>query len=147
MKRENAGNWNSGPEIATSDIPILQSSKWPKILQRLFIEYIKNTGEKKYQRGPTSCPQGNRARPPRHALMPCGAHNWPPASSFCYIGSFSLKNGEKTFGTKRRRLEAELGQEQFCSPAERFCQDTSRSHRQHQRSSHSGRTNLHQHLH
>ena len=97
MKRENTDSWNFGPEIATSEIPILQSFKWPEILRRFFIEYIKNTGEKKYQRGPTSCPQGNRARPPGRALMPCGANSWPPAPSFCYIRSFALKNYREDF--------------------------------------------------
>ena len=63
------------------------------------------------------------------------------------------KNQKKTFGTKRRRLEEEPRQEQFCSPAERFHRGNfplgggNRSHQHYQRSSHRGRTNLHQHLH
>ena len=63
------------------------------------------------------------------------------------------KINEKTFGTKRRRLEAEPGQEQFCSPVEWFHRGYfppgggNRSHRHHQWSSHRGRTNLHQHIH
>ena len=35
------------------------------------------------------------------------------------------KNQKEAFGTKRRRLEAELGQEHFCSPASDYAVDTS----------------------
>ena len=35
------------------------------------------------------------------------------------------KNHKRAFGTKRRGLEAEPGQEQSRAPAERFCQETS----------------------
>ena len=54
---------------------------------------------------------------------------------------------------ERRRIKPELGQDHFCSPAERFRLGYfppgggNRSHRHHQRPSHRGRVNLHQHLH
>ena len=83
------------------------------------------------------------------ALMPCVS--CPP--HLLYKLFCPKKFIKKTFGTKRCRLEAEPGQELFCSPAERFCQgyfppgEENRSRWHHQRSSHHGRTNLHQRLH
>ena len=53
---------------------------------------------------------------------------------------------------KRRRLEAELGQEHFCPPAERFRRGNfppgggNRSHCHHQHPSHLWEVNLHQHI-
>ena len=53
---------------------------------------------------------------------------------------------------KRRRLEAELGQEHFCPPAERFRRwnfppgGGNHRHHNHQQLSHLGEGNLHQHL-
>ena len=42
---------------------------------------------------------------------------------FWYKVSFALKkNHKEAFGTKRRRLEAEPGQDQSRAPAELFCQ-------------------------
>ena len=52
-KRENAGSWNSGPERSKSERPILHNSKSPENLRRIILEYIKNIGRRKYQRGPT----------------------------------------------------------------------------------------------
>src|SRR4051812_31875336 len=65
-----------------------------------------------------------RACPPRRALVGGGAPGQPPMPIFWYIGPFSLEkiNKERTFGMERHRLEEELGQEHFCSPAERFRQ-------------------------
>ena len=60
--------------------------------------------------------------------------------------------GCDTFGTERRRLEAELGQEHFCPPAERFRRGNfppgggNHRHHHHQQLSHLGEGNLHQHL-
>ena len=77
----------------------------------------------------------------------------PPVPIFWYIRSFDLeKNKERTFGTKRRYLEAELGRENFCPPAERFRRGNfppgggNHRHRHHQQLSHLGEGNLHQHL-
>ena len=47
-KRENAGSWNSGPEKAMSELPIIHISKSAKILRRIVLEYIKNTGANNY---------------------------------------------------------------------------------------------------
>ena len=72
---------------------------------------------------------------------------------FCCMKCFDLeKNREKTFGMKRRCVEAKLGQKQSRAPVERFRRGNfppgggNRSHRHHQRSCHHGRNNLHQHL-
>ena len=118
------------------------------------MEYLRNIGANKYQRGPPGGhnPPG-RARQPRHALVGCAHLGPPPVPIFWYIGHFNLeKNQEGTFGTKRRRLEAELGQEHFCPPAERFRRGNFPSrggnhrHHHHQQLSHLGEGNLHQHL-
>ena len=44
----------------------------------------------------------------------------PEALLLVYLRHLPGKNRRRTFGTKRRRLEAELGQEQLCPPAGRF---------------------------
>ena len=93
-----------------------------------------------------------RARPPRHALVGCGLLGPPLVPIFWYIVHFDLKNKEKAFGMEPRRLEAELGQEHFCPPVERFCRENfppgGRNHRHHhhQQLSHLGEGNLHHHL-
>ena len=61
-KRENAGSWNSGPEKAMSELPILHISKWAENLRRIILEYIKNNGENNYQRGGTLWAQDTGAR-------------------------------------------------------------------------------------
>ena len=95
-----------------------------------------------------------RTQPPGRVLVACGAPGHPPRAIFSYMMPFALeKNQKRTFGTKHRHLEAEPGQEHFCSPAERFRRGKfppgggNRSHRYHQQPSHHGRTNLHQHIH
>ena len=150
MKKENADSWNSGPKMSKSEIPILHNFKYPETLRRNVLEYIKNIGRRKIRRGPTRWPQAWRRAP-----WACRPPGHPPVYIFCYMKGFDLekKNHKKTFGTKRRRLGAEPGQKQSRAPAERFCRGNfppgggNRSHRHHQRSSHRGRTNLHQHLH
>ena len=115
----------------------------------------KNIGRKKYQRGPTRRPQVWGARP-----TPQGAPLWlvgPLAGLRCPSSAIwrvlTWQNHKGAFGTKRRRLEAELGQNQSRAPAELFCRGNfppgggNRSHRHHQRSSHREGVNLHQHLH
>ena len=42
-KRKNTGSWNSGPEKAMSELPILHNSNWAEILRRIILENIKNT--------------------------------------------------------------------------------------------------------
>ena len=70
---------------------------------------------------------------------------------FCYMVSFSLeKNHKEAFGMKRRRLEAEPGQNQSRAPKELFCRGNSppgggnHLHRHHQQSSCREGVNLHQ---
>ena len=114
------------------------------------MEYLRNIGANNYQRGPTKWAQLTWARqgaqgrpggfcPPRPTS---GAH------LLVYEVIFPRKNNKRTFGTERHRLEAELGQEHFCSPAERFRRGYfppgggNQSHRHHQRPSHHGRAML-----
>ena len=60
---------------------------------------------KKAPEGATHCPRGWRARP-----LPRGPPGSPLMPIFWYKVSFALeKNQKEAFGTKRRRLEAELG--------------------------------------
>ena len=138
-----------------SEIPILHNSESPKNLRSIIFEYIKNIGRRIYQRGPTRQSQARRARPTPWA-RPCGL--WPTwqvsdAHLLLYEGFLPGKNQKRAFGTKHRRLEAELGQNQSRAPAELFCRGNfppeggNRSHRHHQRSSHREGVNLHQHLH
>ena len=113
---------------------------------------------RKYQRGPTrllTWPGGAALPPWAHGpAWLCGALVACLPMSFGYkITICPRKNHRKSFGTIRRRLKVEPGQEHFCSPAERFRrgyfppQGINQSHRHHQRSSHHGRLHLHQHLH
>ena len=111
-------------------------------------------GANKYQRGPTRWAQptwerrGPQARP--------GAWCPPRPTSGAHLlvyKSFLLgKNEERTFGTKRRRLKAELGQEHFCPLAEQFFRGNfpprggNHRHHHHQQLSHLGEANLHQEL-
>ena len=57
--------------------PILHNSKSPEILWRIILEYIKNIGRRKHQRGATHCPRGWRALP-----LPRGPHGSPPMPIF-----------------------------------------------------------------
>jgi hypothetical protein len=66
-----------------SERPILHNSKSPENLRRIILEYIKNTGRRKYQRGPTWQPQARGALPPGRAPVACGPPSWPPTSIFC----------------------------------------------------------------
>ena len=85
--------------------------------------------------------------------MGCALLGPPPVSIFWYISHFDLeKKKGRTFRTKHRHLEAELGQEHFCPPAERFGRGNippgggTHRHHHHQQLSHLGEGNLHQHL-
>ena len=63
-----------------------------------------------------------RAREPWRALVGCAHPGPPPVPIFWYISHFwPRKNKERTFEMERHRLKAELGQEHFCPPANRFC--------------------------
>ena len=117
------------------------------------MEYMRNVGANKYQRRP---PDGHnplgRARQPMRALVGCALLGPPPVPIFWYISHLDLeKNKGRTFETKRHRLEAKLGQEHFCPPAERICPGNfppgGGNHCPHHRQqlSHLGEGNLHQH--
>ena len=111
--------------------------------------------KQKVPEGATQVPTRHQGAPPPQARPGTSWGPWPASGPhFLVYKSFCpRKNIEKTFGKVRRCLEADLGREHFCSPVERFCQGYfppgggNRRHRHHQRSSHRGRTNLHQHLH
>ena len=134
---------------AMSELPILHISKSPETPQELFLEYIKNIGWKKYQRGATHRPRGwGRAplprEPPGGPLMP----------TIGYMESFvEEKNHKLAHGTKLRRHEVEPWRNQSRAPAELFCRGNfplgggNHHDRHHQWSSHREGVNLHQHLH
>ena len=85
-------------------------------------------------------------------VMLTQAHLRCPSSGIYVVLTYK-KNKEWTFGTERRCLEAELGQEHFCPSAERFCRGNfppgggNHRHHHHQQLSHIGEGCLHQHLH
>ena len=72
-------------------------------------------------------PTRHQGAPPPQARPGTSWGPWPTSGPhFLVYKSFSpRKNREKTFGMVHRRLEAELGQEHFCSPVEQFNGDTS----------------------
>ena len=140
MKRENAGSWNSGLEKEQNWRPILRNSKSPETSRRIVLEYIKNIGRIKHQRGATCHPQGWRARPTPWARPPA---SWATRKALdahlLLYGVFCPgKNEKEAFGTKHRRLEAEPWQNQSRAPVELFCRGNfppgggNRSHRHHQ---------------
>ena len=124
------------------------------------MEYIKNIGRRKHQRGATSHRRGWRACPiPWARALPHGPPaSWAPwqapdAHLLLYGVFCPGKNRREAFRTKHHRLEAEPGQNQSRALAELFCRGNihsgggNRSHRHDQRSSHREGVNLHQHLH
>ena len=127
--------------------PILRNSKSPETPRKLFLEIIKNTERKKYQRGPlTSHEGGGHALPPGRAPLPRGPPGGPPMTIFCYMESFDEeKNHKPSFWTRLRRHEAEPWRNQSRALAELFCRGNFPSgggnhrHRHHQRSSHQER--------
>ena len=126
--------------------------KFYEIYFGIYKKYWKKEVPKKSLGGPTS---------PRGAPYPPRARHpglWGPQRStadalLLYEAIYPRKNRGNTFRTFRHRLEAEPGQEHFCSPAERFRRGNfppgggNRSLHHHQCSSHRGRLHLHQHLH
>ena len=114
---------------------------------RNFMEHMKNTGANNYRRGATWWAQDTRARPGGLCL----AQPTSGTNPLVYMSFWPRKNKERTFGMKRRCLEAELGQEHFCPPVERFYRGNfppgggNHRHHHHQQLSHIGEGNLHQH--
>ena len=113
-KRENSGNWKSGPGKATSGYLFCTT---PNKL-KLHGDFLWNFGANNYQRGPTRwaqptwAHQGAQARP--GGL--CSPRPTSGAHLLVYRSFWPRKNKERTFGIEHRRLEAELGQEHFCPP-------------------------------
>ena len=118
----------------------MHSSKCPETSRKSFLELIKNTERRKYQRGPTPWPRGwGRALPPWARPLPRGPPVGPPVPIFCYMKSFvrekiiSKLSGRNTVATRRNQSRA---------PVELFCQGNfppgggNHRHRHHQRSSH-----------
>ena len=135
-------------------LPILHNSKWAESSRGFFMEYLRIIGANNYQRGPTRWAQPTWARQGAQART---GGLCPPRPTFdapllVYKSFWPRKNKGRTFRTKHRRLEAELGQEHFCPPAERFHRGNfppgggNHRHHHHQQLSHLGEGNLHQHL-
>ena len=96
--------------------PILHNSKSPETPRKLFLEIIKNTKRRKYQRGPTPWPRGWGARP-----LPRGSPGGPPIPIFCYMKSFvrrkiiSKLSGRDSIATRRNLGGTNLELWQSCS--------------------------------
>ena len=92
MKRENAGSWGSGLEkeqiLETYSAQLQKSWNFTEVIFGI----NKNTGERKYQRGPTPWPRGwGRTLAPWARPLPCGPPGSPPVTIFYYMKSFTLK--------------------------------------------------------
>ena len=124
--------------------PILHNSKSPETPRKLFLEIIKNTERKKYQRGPTPWPRGWGARPTPLGAPPASWAPWTASGVhlLLYHHFYPGKNRGQAYGTKLRRHEAEPWRNQSRAPAELFCRGNfppgggNHHHRHHQRSSH-----------
>ena len=133
----------------------MRNSKSPETPRKSFLEIIKNTERRKYQRGPTPWPRRWGVRPtpwarPHASWAPC----WPSGAHLLLYEVFRpRKNHKEAFGTRLRRHEAEPWRNQSRAPVELFCRGNfppgggNHRHRHHQRSSHRERADLHQHLH
>ena len=135
-------------------LPILHNSKQAETLRRIFMEYMRNIGANKYQRGPTRwahptwARQGAQTRPGEL----CSPKPTTDAPLLVHKSFWPRKNQERTFGTKRHHLEVKLGQGNFYPPAKRFHRGNfppgggNHRHRHHQQPSHLWEGHLHQHL-
>ena len=136
IKRENAGNWDSGLEkeqiLETYSAQLQKSWNSMKVIFGINDNYSAEE-------------------------IPKGGH--PPSTRvggapiFCYMKSFTLeKNHKQAYGTKLRRHEAEPWRNQSRALAELFCRGHfppgggNHHHHHHQWSSHQEGVNLHQHL-
>ena len=105
--------------------PILHNSKSPETPRKLFLEIIKNTERKKYQRGATHHARGwGRAQPPWARPLPRGPLVGPPVPIFCHIKSFlrrkiiSKLSGRDSAATRRNLGGTNLGLRRSCSARE-----------------------------
>ena len=104
---------------------MLHNSKSPRTSRSMFLEYIKNIGRRKNQRGATSQPQGWRACPtPWARPLPRGPPVGPPVPIFCYMKSFvrrkirSKLSGRDSAATRRNLGGTNLGLRRSCSAGE-----------------------------
>ena len=115
MKRENAGNWNSGPQRSKSERPIRHNSKCPKTLQRI-IWNIKKLGEENTRGDP---PGGHK--PEGRAPTACGPPGRPSVPIFCYMMCLDLvkikrKLSRRSAAVSRWNLgRSNLGLRRSCS--------------------------------
>ena len=86
------------------------------------MEFTKNIGRRKHQRGATHHPRGwGRALPPGRAPCLVGPPVGPPVPIFCYMKSFvrrkirSKLSGRDTSATRRNLGGTNLGLRQSCS--------------------------------
>ena len=91
----------------------------------MFLEYIKNIGRRKNQRGATSQAQGWRARPtPWARPRPCGPPGRPPVPIFGYMVCFDLEkirrklSGRSASVSRRNLGRTNLGLRRSCSAGE-----------------------------
>src|SRR3990170_7732799 len=110
--------------------PILHNSKSPETSRRIFLEYIKNIGRRKYQRGATCHPQGWRARPTPWARPPSlWATCRPPTPIFCYMVCFDLEkirrklSGRSAAVSRQNLGRTNLGLRRSCSAGETSFQE------------------------
>ena len=94
----------------------------PKVLKlqrKTLLEYIKNIGRRKYQRGATHCPWGWRARP-----LPRGPHGSPPMPIFWYKVFLAMEkivrklSGRSATISRRNLGGTNLGLRWSCSAGE-----------------------------
>ena len=128
--------------------PILHNSKSPETPRKSFLELIKNTGRRKYHRGPPASHKVGGCAPVH--VGPLVGFRCPSLAIWCVLTG---KKSEGSFRTKCRRLEAEPGQNQSRAPTELFFRENippgggNHRHRHHHLSSHREGVNIHQHLH
>ncbi|XP_044957592.1 uncharacterized protein LOC123408578, partial [Hordeum vulgare subsp. vulgare] len=127
------------------EIPMLHNSKSHENQRGIILEYIKNTGRKKYSRGATTRSRACQARPTPWARL---GGSWAPcypsgSHLLLYRGWFlPRKNQERSFGKKHRRHEAELEKNQSRAPVGPSCRGNippgggNRRHHHHQHSCH-----------
>ena len=122
MNRGNAGSWNSGWKRSKYWKPILHSSKNPETPRKSFLELIRITERRKYQRGPHPGQEGGE-RPPLLGTPPISWAPWWASGVhlLLYQSFYPGKNRRQAYGTKLRRHEAEPWRNQSRALAELFC--------------------------
>ena len=112
-----AGFWAG--KGAKYERPILHNSKSPETSRSMFLEYIKNIGRRKYQRGTPASHKGGGRAP--HT---CGPPGRPPVPIFCYMVCFDLEktrsnfSGQSTAVSRRNLGRTNLGLRRSCSAGE-----------------------------